>query len=147
MGGRVTRAARRAGRRCINPWSDAEKLIFADAFLQVGLCVWGVGGWGRFRGGTRVAACQFPKDFDRIASFLVNKSVSDCVAFYYDTKCARLHRGAGEGERSICALAQVRRALQAAAPGAGACRSEAHGAQWMVPGCPRSRLARCADTA
>ena len=43
-------------------WSDAEKLIFMDKFMQ------------------------FPKDFTRIAGFLPNKTPNDCVAFYYDSK-------------------------------------------------------------
>ena len=46
----------------INPWSDIEKCIFLDRFLQ------------------------HPKDFKKIASFLKNKSTRDCVAFYYDSK-------------------------------------------------------------
>lgn len=45
-----------------NPWSDVEKCIFLDRFLQ------------------------HPKDFRKIASFLKNKSVHDCISFYYDSK-------------------------------------------------------------
>ena len=46
----------------INPWTDVEKCIFLDRFLQ------------------------HPKDFRKIASFLKNKTTRDCVAFYYDSK-------------------------------------------------------------
>eukprot|EP00557_Chaetoceros_sp_GSL56_P008330 CAMPEP_0176505752 /NCGR_PEP_ID=MMETSP0200_2-20121128/16671_1 /TAXON_ID=947934 /ORGANISM="Chaetoceros sp., Strain GSL56" /LENGTH=1542 /DNA_ID=CAMNT_0017905345 /DNA_START=27 /DNA_END=4655 /DNA_ORIENTATION=- len=46
----------------INPWSDMEKCIFFDRFLQ------------------------HPKDFRKIASFLRNKSTHDCIAFYYYSK-------------------------------------------------------------
>mmetsp|Transcript_24493 Transcript_24493/g.36323 ORF Transcript_24493/g.36323 Transcript_24493/m.36323 type:complete len:1822 (-) Transcript_24493:45-5510(-) len=46
----------------INPWSDIEKCIFFDRFLQ------------------------HPKDFRKIASFLKNKTTHDCIAFYYDSK-------------------------------------------------------------
>lgn len=48
--------------RHINPWTDVEKCIFLDRFLQ------------------------HPKDFRKIASFLKNKSTRDCVVFYYDSK-------------------------------------------------------------
>lgn len=48
--------------RITNVWSDMEKCIFLDRFLQ------------------------HPKDFRKIASFLRNKSTKDCVAFYYDSK-------------------------------------------------------------
>ena len=43
-------------------WTDMEKCIFLDRFLQ------------------------HPKDFRKIASFLRNKSTTDCIAFYYDSK-------------------------------------------------------------
>ena len=43
-------------------WSDMEKVIFVDKFLQ------------------------FPKNFARIATFLTNRSTKDCVKFYYDSK-------------------------------------------------------------
>ena len=46
----------------INPWSDVEKCIFLDRWLQ------------------------YPKNFRKIASFLRNKSTADCVRFYYDSK-------------------------------------------------------------
>ena len=46
----------------INPWSDTEKCIFLDRWLQ------------------------YPKNFRKIASFLRNKSTADCVRFYYDSK-------------------------------------------------------------
>jgi hypothetical protein len=46
----------------INPWSDMEKCIFFDRFLQ------------------------HPKDFRKIASFFRNKSTHDCIAFYYNSK-------------------------------------------------------------
>jgi len=49
-------------RRVINPWTDIEKCIFLDRFLQD------------------------PKDFRKIALSLRNKSTNDCVAFYYDSK-------------------------------------------------------------
>lgn len=45
-----------------NPWSDMEKCIFFDRFLQ------------------------HPKDFRKIASFLKNKCTHDCIAFYYNSK-------------------------------------------------------------
>lgn len=53
-----------------NVWSDMEKCIFLDRFLQ------------------------FPKDFRRIASFLRNKTTRDCVAFYYDSKQTVPYKGA-----------------------------------------------------
>jgi hypothetical protein len=43
-------------------WSDMEKAIFVDKFIQ------------------------FPKNFHRIASFLTNRSTKDCIKFYYDSK-------------------------------------------------------------
>lgn len=43
-------------------WSDAERLIFLDKFLQ------------------------YPKDFHRISAFIANKNTRDCVAYYYATK-------------------------------------------------------------
>ena len=49
-------------RHNVNPWTDIEKCIFLDRFLQ------------------------HPKDFRKIASFLKNKSVQDCISFYYDSK-------------------------------------------------------------
>ena len=48
--------------RLRNPWSDIEKLIFLEKFLQ------------------------YPKEFWKIAKFLRNKSTNDVVAFYYNTK-------------------------------------------------------------
>ena len=45
-----------------NVWSDTEKCIFLDRFMQ------------------------HPKDFRKISSFLRNKSTRDCVAHYYDSK-------------------------------------------------------------
>ena len=45
-----------------NTWSDVEKCIFLDRFMQ------------------------HPKDFRKIASFLRNKTTRDCVCFYYDSK-------------------------------------------------------------
>lgn len=53
-----------------NIWSDMEKCIFLDRFLQ------------------------FPKDFKRIASFLRNKTTRDCVRFYYDSKQMVPYKGA-----------------------------------------------------
>jgi hypothetical protein len=53
-----------------NLWTDMEKCIFLDRFLQ------------------------FPKDFRRIASFLRNKTTKDCVAFYYDSKQTVPYKGA-----------------------------------------------------
>jgi hypothetical protein len=53
-----------------NIWSDMEKCIFLDRFLQ------------------------FPKDFRRIASFLRSKTTKDCVAFYYDSKQTVPYKGA-----------------------------------------------------
>ncbi|ETW03523.1 hypothetical protein, variant 3 [Aphanomyces invadans] len=46
----------------MNPWSDIEKCIFIDKFLQT------------------------PKNFFRIASFLQNKTTGDVISFYYQTK-------------------------------------------------------------
>ena len=43
-------------------WTDMEKAIFVDKFLQ------------------------YPKNFHRIASFLPNRTTKDCVKFYYDAK-------------------------------------------------------------
>ena len=43
-------------------WSDMEKCIFVDKFMQ------------------------FPKNFHKISSFLVNRSTRDCIKFYYDSK-------------------------------------------------------------
>jgi hypothetical protein len=56
--------------REINIWTDMEKCIFLDRFLQ------------------------FPKDFRRIASFIRNKTTRDCVAFYYDSKQTVPYKGA-----------------------------------------------------
>lgn len=53
-----------------NLWSDMEKCIFLDRFLQ------------------------FPKDFKRIASFLKNKTTKDCISFYYDSKQTVPYKGA-----------------------------------------------------
>jgi len=53
-----------------NIWTDMEKCIFLDRFLQ------------------------FPKDFRRIASFLRNKTTQDCIAFYYDSKQTVPYKGA-----------------------------------------------------
>ena len=46
-------------------WTDMEKVIFVDKFLQ------------------------FPKNFSKIASFLTNRSTKDCVRFYYDSKVGK----------------------------------------------------------
>ena len=45
-----------------NVWSDTEKCIFLDRFMQ------------------------HPKDFRKISLFLRNKNTQDCVKFYYDSK-------------------------------------------------------------
>lgn len=45
-----------------NPWSDMEKAIFIDKFLQ------------------------FPKNFCKIASYLRNHTTRSCIKFYYDSK-------------------------------------------------------------
>lgn len=45
-------------------WTDVERLIFLDKFLQ------------------------YPKKFHYISAFLVNKSTRDCVAYYYASKKA-----------------------------------------------------------
>ena len=69
----------------INPWSDIEKCIFLDRFLQ------------------------HPKDFKKIASFLKNKSTRDCVAFYYDSKqsnTANIYPG--RLEKCTCAIRFMR---------------------------------------
>ncbi|CAM9473222.1 unnamed protein product, partial [Phaeothamnion confervicola] len=49
-------------RKMINPWTDMEKCIFLDKFMQ------------------------HPKNFPKIASFLANKNTKDLVRFYYDSK-------------------------------------------------------------
>ena len=46
----------------ITLWTDAEKALFLDKFLQ------------------------FPKDFQRIARYFDGKTTAECIAFYYDTK-------------------------------------------------------------
>ncbi len=46
------------------PWSDIEKAIFIDKFLQ------------------------FPKNFHKISSYLKNRTTKDCIKFYYDSKYA-----------------------------------------------------------
>jgi len=48
--------------RSANPWSDVERLIFIDKFLQ------------------------YPKHFPKIASFLANKSTRDVICYYYNSK-------------------------------------------------------------
>jgi hypothetical protein len=48
--------------RKFHPWSDMEKTIFLDKFMQ------------------------FPKNFSKIAAFLTNRTTKDCVKFYYDSK-------------------------------------------------------------
>jgi hypothetical protein len=48
--------------RQFHPWSDMEKTIFLDKFMQ------------------------FPKNFSKIAAFLTNRTTKDCVKFYYDSK-------------------------------------------------------------
>ncbi|OQR83536.1 hypothetical protein ACHHYP_14589 [Achlya hypogyna] len=45
-----------------NPWSDLEKCIYVDKFLQ------------------------FPKQFYQIGTYLKNKTTGDVIAFYYNTK-------------------------------------------------------------
>ena len=42
-----------------------EKVIFVDKFIL------------------------FPKNFSKIASFLINRSTKDCVRFYYDSKAGK----------------------------------------------------------
>jgi len=53
-----------------NVWTDTEKCIFLDRFMQ------------------------HPKDFRKIASFLRNKTTKDCVSFYYDSKQTVPYKGA-----------------------------------------------------
>lgn len=43
-------------------WSDIEKAIFIDKFLQ------------------------YPKNFHKISTFLKNRTTKDCIKFYYDSK-------------------------------------------------------------
>lgn len=45
-----------------NVWTDMEKCIFVDKFIQ------------------------YPKNFSKIASYLKNKTTKDVIGFYYDTK-------------------------------------------------------------
>lgn len=59
LGCNCSRAVAEATRK---EWTDIERCIFLDKFLQ------------------------FPKDFKRIASFFRNKTTEDVIAFYYDTK-------------------------------------------------------------
>jgi hypothetical protein len=49
-------------RRADSPWTDLEKCVFLDKFLQ------------------------FPKNFGKVATFLTHKTAKDCVRFYYDSK-------------------------------------------------------------
>ena len=51
-----------AGERHERVWTDMEKCIFLDKFMQ------------------------FPKNFAKIASFLINRDTKDCIRFYYDSK-------------------------------------------------------------
>jgi hypothetical protein len=51
----------REERKC-RPWSDMEKSVFLDKFMQ------------------------FPKNFSKIAAFLTDRSTKDCIKFYYDSK-------------------------------------------------------------
>jgi len=53
----------------LRPWTDMEKCIFVDKFLQ------------------------FPKDFSKIAKALVNRSTKDAVEFYYNTKYSIPYKG------------------------------------------------------
>ena len=55
------RVAEEEAKAC-NPWTDIEKVIFIDKFLQ------------------------YPKDFRKIGSYLVNKDTADCICFYYGSK-------------------------------------------------------------
>ena len=43
-------------------WTDMEKCIFVDKFMQ------------------------YPKNFHKISSFLVNRTTRECIQFYYDSK-------------------------------------------------------------
>jgi len=45
-----------------NPWTDVEKCIFLDRFMQ------------------------YPKNFRKIATYLKNKTTQDVIQFYYDSK-------------------------------------------------------------
>eukprot|EP00474_Spongospora_subterranea_P009923 CRZ10381.1 hypothetical protein [Spongospora subterranea] len=49
-------------RKLINPWSEHEKTIFKKKYSK------------------------FPKNFVKIASFLSNKTIGDCVSYYYSSK-------------------------------------------------------------
>ena len=44
------------------PWTDIEKCIFLDKFVQ------------------------YPKNFPKISSFLTNRDTKECIKFYYDSK-------------------------------------------------------------
>ena len=48
--------------RLNRPWTDIEKCIFVDKFVQ------------------------YPKNFSKIASYLKNRNTQDCIKFYYDSK-------------------------------------------------------------
>jgi hypothetical protein len=50
-----------------NPWTEAEKAIFVAKYLK------------------------HPKNFRKIASSLPNKSVADCVSYYYASKMSGLY--------------------------------------------------------
>jgi hypothetical protein len=67
---RVDLEEQEAELRITGVWTDMEKCIFLDRFMQ------------------------HPKDFRKIASFLRNKTTTDCVAFYYDSKQTLPYKGA-----------------------------------------------------
>jgi hypothetical protein len=61
--------------RHVNPWSDAEKLVFLDRFMQ------------------------HPKDFGKLATYLPAKTAAECIALYYDIKQVAGFKGRLKGQQ------------------------------------------------
>ncbi|CAH1396064.1 unnamed protein product [Nezara viridula] len=59
----------------LNLWTPTEKVIFKEKFIQ------------------------FSKNFGRIASFIVKKSVADCVKYYYLTKRRENYKISGKSKK------------------------------------------------
>ena len=100
---RCPQSAANAQRRAAE-WTDIEKCIFIDKFLQVRSVGDRPRSFSPQRDRDRAAAranstlshllrtcvrsffAQFPKDFPKISRFLVNRSARDVMRFYYDSK-------------------------------------------------------------
>jgi len=84
-------------------WSDMEKVIFVDKFIQARpahpltahtlsytphahTLPFSSRPFQHTLPPTSSGLRQYPKNFSKIASFLTNRSVQDCVRFYYDSK-------------------------------------------------------------